>query len=229
MWDQGIVWEGKSPENVCCCFQPVDWSWNQYADQKFQFMDHLLVANVKSKKDKDAMEFFKLLSLCHTVMVDNKDGNSGSMPLANTKSQHNAWAGTSQTSFKLRLNGWTQGCRRRWKWQRKGWLLTHSALVSRWSGVPGCVSWWGRSGDCSEELRFCVPVSNAGHDNHHGDGAGKDLWNAGSARLQLWPQAHVYHLYEHTHTHTHTLASDQFSHRKLLCWEKSESRCLQET
>uniref|UniRef100_A0A8C7Z3I6 Phospholipid-transporting ATPase n=1 Tax=Oryzias sinensis TaxID=183150 RepID=A0A8C7Z3I6_9TELE len=55
--------------------KPVDWSWNQYADQKFQFMDHLLVANVKSKKDKDAMEFFKLLSLCHTVMVDNKDGD----------------------------------------------------------------------------------------------------------------------------------------------------------
>uniref|UniRef100_A0A3B3D120 Phospholipid-transporting ATPase n=1 Tax=Oryzias melastigma TaxID=30732 RepID=A0A3B3D120_ORYME len=53
---------------------PVDWSWNQHADKKFQFMDHLLVANVKSKKDKEAMEFFKLLSLCHTVMVDNKDG-----------------------------------------------------------------------------------------------------------------------------------------------------------
>uniref|UniRef100_A0A8C7Z286 Phospholipid-transporting ATPase n=1 Tax=Oryzias sinensis TaxID=183150 RepID=A0A8C7Z286_9TELE len=70
-----IAGQGKSPENVCCCFQPVDWSWNQYADQKFQFMDHLLVANVKSKKDKDAMEFFKLLSLCHTVMVDNKDGD----------------------------------------------------------------------------------------------------------------------------------------------------------
>ncbi|XP_024124313.1 phospholipid-transporting ATPase IC [Oryzias melastigma] len=54
--------------------KPVDWSWNQHADKKFQFMDHLLVANVKSKKDKEAMEFFKLLSLCHTVMVDNKDG-----------------------------------------------------------------------------------------------------------------------------------------------------------
>uniref|UniRef100_H2MJJ7 Phospholipid-transporting ATPase n=1 Tax=Oryzias latipes TaxID=8090 RepID=H2MJJ7_ORYLA len=70
-----IAGRSYGPENVCCCFQPVDWSWNQYADQKFQFMDHLLVANVKSKKDKDAMEFFKLLSLCHTVMVDNKDGD----------------------------------------------------------------------------------------------------------------------------------------------------------
>uniref|UniRef100_A0A8C6TUS4 Phospholipid-transporting ATPase n=1 Tax=Neogobius melanostomus TaxID=47308 RepID=A0A8C6TUS4_9GOBI len=51
-------------------FQPVDWSWNRYADKMFQFMDHSLVATVRSGKDKDAMEFFKLLSLCHTVMVD---------------------------------------------------------------------------------------------------------------------------------------------------------------
>ncbi|XP_072292314.1 phospholipid-transporting ATPase IC-like, partial [Eucyclogobius newberryi] len=48
----------------------VDWSWNQHADKKFDFMDHYLVATVRSGKDKDAMEFFKLLSLCHTVMVD---------------------------------------------------------------------------------------------------------------------------------------------------------------
>ncbi|XP_072227593.1 phospholipid-transporting ATPase IC [Leuresthes tenuis] len=54
--------------------KPVDWSWNRHADKKFQFMDHYLVAHVRSKKDKDALEFFKLLSLCHTVMVDNKDG-----------------------------------------------------------------------------------------------------------------------------------------------------------
>lgn len=51
----------------------VDWSWNRYADKKFQFIDHSLVAHVRSKKDKDAMEFFKLLSLCHTVMVEHKD------------------------------------------------------------------------------------------------------------------------------------------------------------
>lgn len=55
--------------------QPVDWGWNRYADRKFQFMDNALVARVRSKKDKDASEFFKLLSLCHTVMVEHKDGN----------------------------------------------------------------------------------------------------------------------------------------------------------
>lgn len=50
--------------------QAVDWSWNRFADTKFQFIDHSLVACVRSRKDKDAVEFFKLLSLCHTVMVD---------------------------------------------------------------------------------------------------------------------------------------------------------------
>ncbi|KAM6901089.1 LOW QUALITY PROTEIN: phospholipid-transporting ATPase IC [Lycodopsis pacificus] len=54
--------------------RPVDWSWNQHADKKFQFMDHALVARVQSGKDKDANEFFKLLSLCHTVMVEHKEG-----------------------------------------------------------------------------------------------------------------------------------------------------------
>ncbi|XP_018558087.1 phospholipid-transporting ATPase IC [Lates calcarifer] len=55
--------------------RPVDWSWNRHADRKFQFMDHSLVACVRSRKDKDATEFFKLLSLCHTVMVEHKDGD----------------------------------------------------------------------------------------------------------------------------------------------------------
>ncbi|XP_049594131.1 phospholipid-transporting ATPase IC [Syngnathus scovelli] len=54
--------------------KPVDWSWNQYADKKFQFMDNSLVACLRAKKDKEAIEFFRLLSLCHTVMVENKDG-----------------------------------------------------------------------------------------------------------------------------------------------------------
>ncbi|XP_059213903.1 phospholipid-transporting ATPase IC [Centropristis striata] len=55
--------------------RPVDWSWNRQADKKFQFMDNSLVACVRSGKDKDANEFFKLLSLCHTVMVEeHEDG-----------------------------------------------------------------------------------------------------------------------------------------------------------
>ncbi|KAM4595935.1 phospholipid-transporting ATPase IC-like, partial [Polymixia lowei] len=53
--------------------RPVDFSWNRDADKKFQFMDHSLVSCIRSKKDKDALEFFKLLSLCHTVMVEHKE------------------------------------------------------------------------------------------------------------------------------------------------------------
>uniref|UniRef100_A0A8C4DK95 Phospholipid-transporting ATPase n=1 Tax=Dicentrarchus labrax TaxID=13489 RepID=A0A8C4DK95_DICLA len=54
---------------------PVDWSWNQLADKRFEFMDHSLVACIRSRKDKDVTEFFKLLSLCHTVMVEHNDGD----------------------------------------------------------------------------------------------------------------------------------------------------------
>lgn len=39
-------------------------------------MDHSLVACIRSRKDKDVTEFFKLLSLCHTVMVENKEGKN---------------------------------------------------------------------------------------------------------------------------------------------------------
>uniref|UniRef100_A0A3Q3ICE6 Phospholipid-transporting ATPase n=1 Tax=Monopterus albus TaxID=43700 RepID=A0A3Q3ICE6_MONAL len=55
--------------------QLVDWSWNRYADKKFQFVDQSLVDCVRSKTNKDATEFFKLLSLCHTVMVEHKEGD----------------------------------------------------------------------------------------------------------------------------------------------------------
>ncbi|TRY95010.1 hypothetical protein DNTS_004667 [Danionella cerebrum] len=54
--------------------KPVDFSWNKYADNKFQFEDHYLISCIRSKKDPQILEFFKLLSLCHTVMVENKEG-----------------------------------------------------------------------------------------------------------------------------------------------------------
>ncbi|XP_062868152.1 phospholipid-transporting ATPase IC [Trichomycterus rosablanca] len=52
----------------------VDFSWNKYTDRKFQFYDNNLVNTIRSKQDPDMLEFFKLLSLCHTVMVEQKDG-----------------------------------------------------------------------------------------------------------------------------------------------------------
>ncbi|XP_018604035.2 phospholipid-transporting ATPase IC isoform X1 [Scleropages formosus] len=53
--------------------QPVDLKWNKYADGRFQFYDHSLISCIQSKKNPDVHEFFKLLCLCHTVMVEQKE------------------------------------------------------------------------------------------------------------------------------------------------------------
>ncbi len=52
----------------------MDFSWNKHAEKKFEFEDHFLVSCIRSKKDPQMLEFFKLLSLCHTVMVEHKEG-----------------------------------------------------------------------------------------------------------------------------------------------------------
>uniref|UniRef100_A0A8C9TMZ3 Phospholipid-transporting ATPase n=1 Tax=Scleropages formosus TaxID=113540 RepID=A0A8C9TMZ3_SCLFO len=46
-----------------------DLKWNKYADGRFQFYDHSLISCIQSKKNPDVHEFFKLLCLCHTVML----------------------------------------------------------------------------------------------------------------------------------------------------------------
>ncbi|XP_030599121.1 phospholipid-transporting ATPase ID-like [Archocentrus centrarchus] len=51
--------------------EKVDFSWNHLADPKFSFHDHSLVETVRSGKP-EAQEFFRLLSLCHTVMPEEK-------------------------------------------------------------------------------------------------------------------------------------------------------------
>ncbi|KAM9328937.1 phospholipid-transporting ATPase IC-like isoform 2-T2 [Gastrophryne carolinensis] len=53
---------------------PVDFGWNPLADPKFTFSDHYLIEQIQSGKDSDVRLFFKLLSLCHTVMVEKTDG-----------------------------------------------------------------------------------------------------------------------------------------------------------
>ncbi|MBN3314889.1 AT8B1 ATPase, partial [Atractosteus spatula] len=53
--------------------QPVDFSWNPYVDKKFKFYDHRLPSCIRAGKEPEVLEFFKLLSLCHTVMVEQKD------------------------------------------------------------------------------------------------------------------------------------------------------------
>uniref|UniRef100_A0A669B3Q3 Phospholipid-transporting ATPase n=1 Tax=Oreochromis niloticus TaxID=8128 RepID=A0A669B3Q3_ORENI len=49
----------------------VDFSWNNLADPKYNFHDHSLVEMVRSG-NPETQEFFRLLSLCHTVMPEEK-------------------------------------------------------------------------------------------------------------------------------------------------------------
>lgn len=49
----------------------VDFSYNLLADPKFAFYDHSLVEAVKLG-DGPTHQFFRLLSLCHTVMPEEK-------------------------------------------------------------------------------------------------------------------------------------------------------------
>ncbi|XP_067412224.1 probable phospholipid-transporting ATPase IM [Emydura macquarii macquarii] len=51
---------------------PVDFSFNPLADRKYQFYDHSLIESIKLG-DPMVHEFFRLLSLCHTVMTEEKN------------------------------------------------------------------------------------------------------------------------------------------------------------
>ena len=51
--------------------EKVDFSYNQLANPKFAFYDHSLVEAVKLS-DVPTHRFFRLLSLCHTVMPEEK-------------------------------------------------------------------------------------------------------------------------------------------------------------
>ncbi|GCC25274.1 hypothetical protein chiPu_0003683 [Chiloscyllium punctatum] len=52
----------------------VDFSWNTFADEKLKFYDCSLLELIRSGDDPGVHEFFKLLAVCHTVMVEAKDG-----------------------------------------------------------------------------------------------------------------------------------------------------------
>ncbi|XP_068090694.1 phospholipid-transporting ATPase IK [Hyperolius riggenbachi] len=53
--------------------QEVNFSWNKYADKKFKFYDQSLIDMVCQNDDVTYKEFFRLLSICHTVMVDRNE------------------------------------------------------------------------------------------------------------------------------------------------------------
>uniref|UniRef100_A0A2C9JYJ6 Phospholipid-transporting ATPase n=1 Tax=Biomphalaria glabrata TaxID=6526 RepID=A0A2C9JYJ6_BIOGL len=61
---EGAVKEKKTPK--------VDLSWNPYAEKSFEFYDSNLVEEIRSNNNEMTHMFFKLLSLCHTVMPEFK-------------------------------------------------------------------------------------------------------------------------------------------------------------
>ncbi|XP_066458625.1 phospholipid-transporting ATPase IC-like isoform X2 [Eleutherodactylus coqui] len=52
----------------------VDFSWNPLADPSFTYSDKNLIQQIRFGSDPCVREFFKLLALCHTVMVDKTEG-----------------------------------------------------------------------------------------------------------------------------------------------------------
>ncbi|XP_051893680.1 phospholipid-transporting ATPase IC-like isoform X2 [Pristis pectinata] len=52
----------------------VDLSWNTFADGRLKFYDWSLLELIRSGDNPGVHEFFKLLALCHTVMVEEKQG-----------------------------------------------------------------------------------------------------------------------------------------------------------
>uniref|UniRef100_A0A4X2LEV9 Phospholipid-transporting ATPase n=1 Tax=Vombatus ursinus TaxID=29139 RepID=A0A4X2LEV9_VOMUR len=59
-----------------CCINGLTYGeyWNKYADGKLVFYDPSLLIAIREDEDKVVREFWRLLALCHTVMVEEKDG-----------------------------------------------------------------------------------------------------------------------------------------------------------
>ncbi|XP_069863695.1 phospholipid-transporting ATPase IK-like isoform X3 [Dipodomys merriami] len=53
--------------------QENPYMWNEFADGKFLFYDKKLLHVVRHKKDRVVQEFWRLLAICHTVMVQEEN------------------------------------------------------------------------------------------------------------------------------------------------------------
>lgn len=65
-----------------------------YADGKLSFYDHYLIEQIRSGKDPEVRQFFFLLAICHTVMVEVSNGEYSACVNGNKKctdSVHNKW------------------------------------------------------------------------------------------------------------------------------------------
>ncbi|XP_013924591.1 PREDICTED: phospholipid-transporting ATPase IK-like [Thamnophis sirtalis] len=51
----------------------LDLSWNKYIDKNLEFYDQLLLDTIRRDQDPVVREYMRLLALCHTVMVEEKE------------------------------------------------------------------------------------------------------------------------------------------------------------
>ncbi|KAM3856008.1 phospholipid-transporting ATPase IK isoform 2-T2 [Vipera latastei] len=61
---------GSSKKSEC---SSMDLSWNKYIDKKLEFHDQLLLDTIRRDQDPIVREYIRLLALCHTVMVEEKE------------------------------------------------------------------------------------------------------------------------------------------------------------
>ncbi|XP_010633428.1 phospholipid-transporting ATPase IK, partial [Fukomys damarensis] len=67
----GRVYGPENEEGECPKENP--YLWNEFADGRLSFFNAELLRAVRSKQDEAVQEFWRVLAICHTVMVQDKD------------------------------------------------------------------------------------------------------------------------------------------------------------
>ncbi|XP_021100654.1 phospholipid-transporting ATPase IK isoform X3 [Heterocephalus glaber] len=67
----GRIYGPENEEGTCPKENP--YLWNEFADGKLSFFNAELLRAVQSKQDEAVREFWRVLAICHTVMVQEKD------------------------------------------------------------------------------------------------------------------------------------------------------------
>ncbi|XP_021100663.1 phospholipid-transporting ATPase IK isoform X10 [Heterocephalus glaber] len=67
-----VIYAGPENEEGTCP-KENPYLWNEFADGKLSFFNAELLRAVQSKQDEAVREFWRVLAICHTVMVQEKD------------------------------------------------------------------------------------------------------------------------------------------------------------
>uniref|UniRef100_A0A7M4EP88 Phospholipid-transporting ATPase n=1 Tax=Crocodylus porosus TaxID=8502 RepID=A0A7M4EP88_CROPO len=69
----GIIYGNLHQKRVSLNLNEADFVWNPYADKNLEFYNPLLLEAVRQDDNPVVREFLRLLAICHTVMVEEKD------------------------------------------------------------------------------------------------------------------------------------------------------------